>query len=130
MYEDSLKISEGNKRKHLVGKKVFSELTTADEIWFKVAEYINKTYDINYLERTIVSGDGATWIKKGIEYVPKSLYVSDEYHVLKYVNGIFEDDERKKEFNKALNVLNYEEMEVIVDEELSETIDRKREKIK
>ena len=50
--------------------------------------YIENTYDTEYLEKVYISGDGASWIKTGKEWILKSVYVLDEFHMKKAVNGI------------------------------------------
>ncbi len=37
--------------------------------------YIENNYDTDYLERVYISGDGANWIKTGLEWFIKSVYV-------------------------------------------------------
>ncbi|SHK10760.1 Uncharacterised protein family (UPF0236) [Anaerobranca californiensis DSM 14826] len=48
-------------------------------------EYIAKRYDIEKIKRIYISGDGASWIKSGLEYIEKSVFVLDRYHINKYV---------------------------------------------
>lgn len=50
--------------------------------------YIENNYDTEYLERVYISPDGANWIKTGLEWIIKSVYVLDEFHMKKAVNGI------------------------------------------
>ena len=50
--------------------------------------YIENNYDTEYLEKVYISGDGANWIKTGKEWIIKSEYVLDEFHMKKAVNGI------------------------------------------
>jgi len=57
----------------------------SEEIWNEVYEYISKTYDIEKIKRIYISGDGASWIKSGVEYIEKGVFVLDRYHINKYV---------------------------------------------
>lgn len=52
-----------------------------EEIWLTVANYIYDRYDIEYLERIYIHGDGANWIKTGKQWLPKSKLVLDKYHL-------------------------------------------------
>ena len=54
-----------------------------EETWLKVANYIYDRYDIDYLKRIYIHGDGALWIKTGQEWLPKSKMVLDKYHLNK-----------------------------------------------
>ncbi len=39
-------------------------------------------YDLDRLERIFLCGDGASWIQKGLEILPKSTFVLDHFHLL------------------------------------------------
>ena len=56
-----------------------------EETWLKVANYIYDRYDIDYLKRIYIHGDGALWIKTGQEWLPKSKMVLDKYHLNKAI---------------------------------------------
>ena len=47
--------------------------------------YIKSVYDVDYLERIYLNGDGAAWIKAGKDYLPNCQYVLDEFHLSKYL---------------------------------------------
>ena len=51
----------------------------ADELWEKVISEIDNRYE---LEDTIIylHGDGASWIKTGMEWLPNCRFVLDKYH--------------------------------------------------
>ncbi len=46
---------------------------------------------MNYIQedltRVYISGDGATWIKQGAEYLNKALFCADKFHIMKYINA-------------------------------------------
>jgi len=56
-----------------------------EETWLKVANYIYDRYDIDYLKRIYIHGDGALWIKTGQEWLPKTKMVLDKYHLNKAI---------------------------------------------
>jgi len=58
----------------------------SEEVWLEVAEYIANKYNSEILERVYLSGDGAGWIKEGLNWIEKSKFVLDKYHLLKYIN--------------------------------------------
>jgi hypothetical protein len=43
-------------------------------------------YDMEYLETVYISGDGATWIREGLNWISKSKFVLDQFHLNKYIN--------------------------------------------
>jgi len=58
----------------------------SEEVWLEVAEHIANVYDSECLEVVYLSGDGAGWIKEGLNWIEKSKFVLDKYHLLKYIN--------------------------------------------
>lgn len=56
-----------------------------EEFWEEVYEHIKNNCDLNRMERIYLSGDGAAWTKSGLDYLPKSKFVLDKYHMNKYV---------------------------------------------
>ncbi len=56
-------------------------------LWERVDEYIQKNYDTDTLKRVYIIGDGGAWIKAGTDYVGKSCFVADKFHVMKYINA-------------------------------------------
>lgn len=83
-------IESNGKRIELKNKKHFGGIykNRIDDLWETVMTYIDNTYDVDYLEKAYLSGDGANWIKTGLEWIIKSVYVLDEFHLKKAVNGI------------------------------------------
>ena len=111
--------AKGKHRYRLTGKHVFSGThkgSLANEyFWQEVADYIEKTYDTEALERIYIAGDGAPWIKAGTGILVKSRFVLDRFHMMKYVNesvSHLEDsaDDAKSEVWEALNTGDREEL--------------------
>lgn len=59
-----------------------------DDLWDEVAMYVEDTYDVNFVKHIFISGDGASWIKTGTEWINKSINVLDRFHLIKAVNAI------------------------------------------
>ena len=51
----------------------------ADDMWETVLEEIEKRYDLEHT-RIYLHGDGAAWIRTGLEWLPESRFVLDRYH--------------------------------------------------
>lgn len=69
-----------------------------DRLWSEVWDYITETYDEDKIECIFIIGDGASWIRKGCEYIPNSVFVLDKYHLQKYINSAtFHSQELKEE---------------------------------
>jgi len=58
----------------------------SEEVWLEVGEYIDNKYNSETIETVYLSGDGAGWIKEGLNWIEKSKFVLDKYHLLKYIN--------------------------------------------
>ncbi len=54
-------------------------------MWDEVYKYIESAYDIDYLERIYINGDGAPWIKAGATRIEKAKFVLDKYHMYEYI---------------------------------------------
>ena len=124
-------IIEKGKRIELKNKKHFGGIYTKkiDDLWEEVMSYIENNYDTEYLERVYISGDGANWIKTGLEWIIKSVYVLDEFHMKKAINGIVgritkankkEKEKQKKEIRTAIRRLNFVRFKEICYEILEE----------
>jgi len=52
---------------------------TADDLWEQAVDEIEKRYD---LEETNIylHGDGAKWVQKGLQWLPRATFVLDKYH--------------------------------------------------
>jgi hypothetical protein len=76
-------------RYELIGKKVFSGVyPDSDDLWEEVATYLESTYELRDIQKLFLSGDGAGWIRKGVEWIDKSVYVVDKFHLTKYVTQL------------------------------------------
>ena len=55
---------------------------TGEEIWLDVLEYIDAVYEEEYLEKIYIMGDGASWIKTGVDVLgAKCSFVLDKFHL-------------------------------------------------
>lgn len=83
LYEGIRKESPKGKRNKLVAKYVFGGVYKNNlELWTEVREYIEAVYDEKYLEKIFIQGDGARWIKNGVDVLgSKCRFVLDEFHL-------------------------------------------------
>ena len=92
-------IEETDSRRKLQNVHYFTQKQkgSSEDLWLEVAQYIYDVYDIDCLETIYIMGDGARWIKQGLVWLPKSIFVLDKWHMTKYISGacaLFGDDER------------------------------------
>lgn len=73
-------------RYRLINPRYFSGVyKESADLWLEVADYIDSTYNSESIEKIYLSGDGASWIKQGQEWIKDSIYVLDRFHLSKYV---------------------------------------------
>jgi len=72
---------------------------TSEELWLETVDWIYNTYDVDNIERIYLHGDGASWIKEGLNWLPKAKMVLDKYHLRK---SIFSATGRQPEARKTI----------------------------
>ncbi len=73
------------KRRVLKNVRYFGGDCKSEELWLKVAQYIDEEYIEESIETVYISGDGASWIRQGLHWIPKSRFVLDNHHMYKYI---------------------------------------------
>ena len=137
-------IMKDGKRTKLCNKKHFGGVYTGriDDLWEEVLTYLDNTYNLDKVKHIYILGDGASWIKTGLEWLPKSINVLDKFHLMKAVNSIVgkenKDNEKekveyKRRIYRSFYALNFEETKEIVyeilAEEMEETVRTRKEKL-
>ena len=137
-------IMKNGKRTKLCNKKHFGGVYTGriDNLWEEVLTYIDSTYELDKVKKIYILGDGANWIKTGLEWIPKSINVLDKFHLMKAVNGIVgkenkenakEKAEYKRRIYKSFYELDFKRTKEIVyeilAEEMEETVRARKQKI-
>ena len=91
VYEYKRAVPGSKGRKELVNKFHFGGLyqghNEIEKFWTKVNDFIEKTYETEKIEKIYISGDGASWIKSGADYVGKAVFCADKFHLMKYINA-------------------------------------------
>ena len=82
-----------SQRRRLKMPRYFSGLyKDTEELWLWVLNYIEEHYDMRFLKRIFVCGDGAGWVKTGLKVLPKSVFVLDMFHLSKRLAEVFGRD--------------------------------------
>lgn len=125
-------------RKELVDKFTFAGIYKDNQkLWEDVAYYIDCTYKKEEIENVFIMGDGASYIKAGVEWIDKAVFVLDMFHLKKYINHLNYDEELKKKLQEAIeqydpvsveNIMNKAieniEKAIIEDEQLGRNVNR------
>ena len=131
-------------RKELVDKFTFSGLyKDTQEMWEDVAYYIDCTYKKDEIENIFIMGDGASYIKAGVEWIDKAVFVLDLFHLEKYINHLNYDEYLKSKLQEAIdqydpisteNIMNEAikkiKKEIKEDEELGRNTNRLKNRLK
>lgn len=77
-----------SKRKRLINAHYFAGVYRGtkgnQELWEEVFNYIDLKYDLDKIKKIYISGDGASWIREGVNYFRQAVFVMDGFHILKY----------------------------------------------
>lgn len=79
-----------------------------EALWEQVSDEIDRRYDLRNT-RIYLHGDGAAWIREGLEYLPNCTFVLDPYHKNKAIKQALSGIDRKsaqkyeEEIRRALN---------------------------
>jgi hypothetical protein len=74
-----------DKRHVLKNVRYFGGDFKSEDLWLKVAQYVDEQYIEESIETIYISGDGASWIRQGLHWIPKSRFVLDNHHMNKYI---------------------------------------------
>lgn len=77
------------KRTYLPNKyTMVSYQENPEDFWIRVANEISARYGDRGDLTVYLHGDGASWIKSGLEWIKNSKYVLDKYHLVKYMRPV------------------------------------------
>lgn len=76
-----------SKRNQLINKHCFGGLYSNNEkLWEEVMQYIDEVYEEEYIEKIYIMGDGASWIRTGVDVLgAKCRFVLDKFHLKQYI---------------------------------------------
>ena len=90
------KVDVGSNRMELVEKHSFTGLETPEEFWMQIDSYLAEAYVGS--PKVYIIGDGASWIKRGLDVLPNSEFILDRFHLFKYMTKICGKRSRKEVF--------------------------------
>lgn len=89
VYEGVEKEHPKSKRHRLVNTYYFSGIYAGEKgnaaLWDEVYHYLEETYDLDYVEKIFLNGDGGQWIKAGKKRISGITYVLDGFHLQQYL---------------------------------------------
>jgi len=99
-----------------------STIYQTKETWETVGGYISQAYEENQIERIYLHGDGAPWIKQGMEELADCHYVMDGFHFekhLKQATAAFPKQNYRYRIRQAVQEKSLEKVTSLIREMLS-----------
>lgn len=90
-YEGWERLSGKEDRYKLVGKRVYGQGSEAIPFWEGVSLEWSRVWDLSYLKKIIIGGDGAKWIDSGLGEFPDTLRQLDGFHLSRACGRGWED---------------------------------------
>ena len=59
-----------------------------EDFWYRIYDELRMRYQIDSNTEIYIHGDGASWIKRGLEIIPGSQFILDKYHLMKEVRAV------------------------------------------
>lgn len=74
-----------------------------EELWLEAVKWIYAAYEADEVEQIYLHGDGAAWIKEGLNWLPRAKMVLDKYHLNRaIIEATGRQKERRREIYSAL----------------------------
>ncbi|MHB8172106.1 MAG: ISLre2 family transposase [Thermincolia bacterium] len=88
---------------------------STEQLWLEAVNWIYEAYEVDDIERIYLHGDGAAWIKEGLNWLPKSKMVLDRYHLNRaIITATGSQPEYRKDIYSALSEGNQEEFKTTI----------------
>lgn len=81
----------GRDRHRVTGKTIYSGIMSGDRFWEGFSLTLAKKYDLSRVGRVIVGGDGAAWVKDGVELLG-GIYQLDRFHLKRALNQVLDNE--------------------------------------
>jgi len=70
----------GRDRYSTVNKTIFADISNSEQYWSGMYLKLQRKYDLGSIRQTVLGGDGASWVKEGINYTGGQFQI-DRYHL-------------------------------------------------
>lgn len=80
---EGLRVTGKNRRRLINPIHFTSDIRDIESLWKRVYAYADKAYNLDKIERIIIHGDGAGWIKRGLDEFGDATFALDGFHLRK-----------------------------------------------
>lgn len=116
----------------LRNKSYWETLENGEVFWEEFSRYLYGKYKITNKTHIVINGDGAPWIRSGVDYFPNAIYTYDRYHLKPWIKKAM-SNRTKKERHLAYKAADKNDpialVSVIAEAEKAETDEEKKEEI-
>ena len=120
---------EENSNGKLINKTKFGGMynKSIDDLWEQVLNHIESKYNYDKIDKIFIMGDGASWIKTGLEWIPRSKYIADKFHIMKaIVSMVGGKKEYIKQIREAIYELDFGKVKELEYEVIAEEMDKNK----
>ena len=90
-------------RRELVNKRVICAVSEPDRFWEETVAGVGRIWDLGSVGRCNLGTDGASWLKKGCEYLPNASHRLDAYHLRRaLIQALGHDEPAYQEVSDAV----------------------------
>src|SRR5690625_5141599 len=93
-----------SKEYELKNKSYWETLENGQEFWEESSRYLYGKYKITKNTHVIINGDGASWIRYGVNYFASAIYTYDRYHLKPWIKRALRNrtiEERRRAYIAA-----------------------------
>ncbi len=78
----------GRTRRVLVGKVTYASVEAGPAFWERVWLELGARYDLQQLQQVVLGGDGATWIRGGLQGTADGIFQLDRFHLARELRRV------------------------------------------
>lgn len=127
-YEGWQEKSKG--RYAVMGKTTYHSVSSGESFWEGFSLKLAGRYDLSQIKQYIVGGDGAGWVKNGVELLGDSCFQLDRFHLLRALRQAL--SQQKEQINPIYRACNEGDISVafgLLQDALNKAKGKEREKI-
>jgi len=122
---------KAGERKRLLNKSTVAGVADGEGIWEETDCVFSQKWRLEKVKRTRIGGDGAPWIKKGVEHFPGASYHLDPFHLRKRLCEALSFSSRSyEEVSSGIGSLDLEAVTKALDRNLKISRGARRKRVK
>ncbi len=91
IYEGWQPRHQGLAGNRLVKRQTVTSCGSGEEFWELLSRLVYHRYRVDQDTLVVISGDGASWIRQGVEYFPRAIYQYSRYHLARELRRLLKE---------------------------------------